>query len=133
YMIMIITANNHGEGGTFSLCALLSQQENVSVKRVVRAVAIIGGSLIIGQGAISPAVKISKAISIVGAHATYYDTELGHLTLFNNHDSTETRKKRHLINNSPLYNDLYHRHHRTTGLPHTWSHHGALISLGLNL
>ncbi|PRP87490.1 potassium uptake protein [Planoprotostelium fungivorum] len=70
YMIMIITANNHGEGGTFSLCALLLQQENVSVKvkRVVRAVAIIGGSLIIGQGAISPAVKISKAISIVGVY-----------------------------------------------------------------
>ncbi|PRP78612.1 potassium transporter [Planoprotostelium fungivorum] len=72
YMALILTANNHGEGGTFSLCAILLKQDGLGarLKRSCRVIAIVGGSLIIGQGAISPAVKISKAISIVDPHKT---------------------------------------------------------------
>ncbi|PRP88255.1 potassium transporter [Planoprotostelium fungivorum] len=90
YVIVLLMANNHGEGGTFALCALLVEEERTKIpgwgKVLIRCVCVIGGSLIIGTGALNPAVKLSTAIYNLDRVITSYER---HDTLFDSRSLTE--------------------------------------------
>jgi potassium uptake protein len=65
YAIFILMADNHGEGGTFALCGLLAGEKSPlapRTKRIVLFVAIASASLLLGDGALTPAVSVLSAI-----------------------------------------------------------------------
>ena len=64
YAIFILMADNRGEGGPFALCSLLTGQTSqlgYRTKRFVSIVSILAASLLIGDGALTPAVSILSA------------------------------------------------------------------------
>ncbi|CAF1364347.1 unnamed protein product [Adineta steineri] len=65
YAIFILMADNNGEGGTFALCGLLTGENSklrARAKHVVSIIAILAASLLIGDGAITPAISVLSAI-----------------------------------------------------------------------
>ena len=72
YGIFILMADNYGEGGTFALCGLLTGKQSTlgpRAKRVITVVALIGASLLIGDGALTPAVSVLSAIEGIAVEA----------------------------------------------------------------
>jgi len=63
YIYLALNADNKGEGGIFALCGWLVNSEiSVKGKRVVMYISIIGASLILGDGALTPAISVTSAI-----------------------------------------------------------------------
>ena len=63
YAVLILRADNHGEGGILSLFALLRSKSRPRVqKTVILALAVIGAGLLYGDGAITPAISVLSAI-----------------------------------------------------------------------
>lgn len=65
YLIFIMSADNHGEGGIFALLALIpSNKEKINPK--IRTVGILAGlmgaSLLYGDGVITPAISVLSAV-----------------------------------------------------------------------
>ncbi len=60
---LVMKCDNHGEGGIFALLSLIPPMEKKYLQSFYIAVAIIGSSLVIGDGVITPA--ISKFLSIL--------------------------------------------------------------------
>lgn len=58
YVVLLLRADNKGEGGIFSLYALI----RVLRKKRVYLVAVIGGSTMLADGIITPAISVSSAI-----------------------------------------------------------------------
>jgi len=58
YVILLLRADNKGEGGIFSLYALIRALR----KKRVYLVAVIGGSTMLADGIITPAISVSSAI-----------------------------------------------------------------------
>lgn len=58
YVIITLTADNHGEGGIFSLYSLVKKTKI----RWLIVPAIIGGSLLLAEGIITPPISISSAV-----------------------------------------------------------------------
>jgi KUP system potassium uptake protein len=57
-------ADNHGEGGPFALCGILTGQTSrlgYRTKRFVSVISIVAACLLIGDGALTPAVSILSA------------------------------------------------------------------------
>lgn len=64
YAIFILMADNRGEGGPFALCSLLTGQKSrlgYRTKQFVSIVSILAACLLIGDGALTPAVSILSA------------------------------------------------------------------------
>lgn len=64
YAIFILIADNRGEGGPFALCSLLTGQTSrlsYRTKQFVSIVSILAACLLIGDGALTPAVSILSA------------------------------------------------------------------------
>lgn len=57
YVMLILKADNNGEGGIFSLFALLRKN-----KRNIFILAIVGGSLLLADGIITPAITVLSSI-----------------------------------------------------------------------
>lgn len=57
YVIVTLRADNHGEGGIFSLYALIRKW-----KKGIYLVAIIGGSALLADGVITPAITVVSAV-----------------------------------------------------------------------
>jgi KUP system potassium uptake protein len=69
YVIFILQANNGGEGGTFALGSLLvSKDSDLSPrwKAVAIIISLFGAALVIGDGALTPAVSVLSAIEGLG-------------------------------------------------------------------
>ncbi|CAF3164371.1 unnamed protein product [Rotaria socialis] len=65
YGIFILMADNRGEGGTFALCALLTGEHSrlrARAKHVISIVSIFAASLLIGDGALTPAISVLSAV-----------------------------------------------------------------------
>ncbi|CAF1505856.1 unnamed protein product, partial [Didymodactylos carnosus] len=65
YAIFILMADNRGEGGTFALCGLLTGESGpfrTRAKKVVAIISILAASLLIGDGALTPAVSVLSAV-----------------------------------------------------------------------
>jgi len=64
YAIFILIADNRGEGGPFALCSLLTGQTSslrYRTKQFVSIISIVAACLLIGDGALTPAVSILSA------------------------------------------------------------------------
>ncbi|CAF1122433.1 unnamed protein product [Rotaria sp. Silwood1] len=65
YGIFILMADNRGEGGTFALCGLLTGEHShlrTRAKHIISIVSIFAASLLIGDGALTPAISVLSAI-----------------------------------------------------------------------
>ncbi|CAF1466544.1 unnamed protein product [Rotaria sordida] len=65
YSIFILMADNRGEGGTFALCSLLTgehSQLRPRAKHVIGIISIFAASLLIGDGALTPAISVLSAV-----------------------------------------------------------------------
>jgi len=72
YGIFILMADNHGEGGTFALCGLLTGEKiqlSSRTKKGITILALAAASLLLGDGALTPAVSILSAIEGVAVEA----------------------------------------------------------------
>jgi KUP system potassium uptake protein len=65
YVVLILRADNHGEGGMFSILALLKDKAAKSFTArgmlVIVVMAVIGSGLILGDGVITPSLSIMSA------------------------------------------------------------------------
>ncbi|CAF1461999.1 unnamed protein product [Adineta ricciae] len=65
YAILILMADNHGEGGTFALCGLLTDERiklSRRVKLTILIVSLVAAAMLLGDGALTPAVSVLSAI-----------------------------------------------------------------------
>ncbi|CAF0761725.1 unnamed protein product [Adineta ricciae] len=65
YAVFILMADNRGEGGTFALCGLLTGDQSrlrARAKHAISIVSILAASLLIGDGAITPAISVLSAV-----------------------------------------------------------------------
>ncbi len=72
YGIFILMADNHGEGGTFALSALLSGEKSplgAKTKRIIIIVGIAAASLLLGDGALTPAVSVLSSVEGIAVQA----------------------------------------------------------------
>jgi KUP system potassium uptake protein len=76
YAILIMRADNHGEGGILALLALVSPRRAKSSRRRAAMVLIglIGATLLCGDGTITPAISVLSAIEGVNVYAP----QMGH-------------------------------------------------------
>ena len=71
YTILIMRADNHGEGGILALLALVSPQraKESRWRAVMVVVGLIGATLLYGDGAITPAISVLSAIEGIKLYA----------------------------------------------------------------
>lgn len=72
YAIFILMADNHGEGGTFALCGLLTGEKSSlspRTKRGITVIALVAASLLLGDGALTPAVSVLSAVQGLAVEA----------------------------------------------------------------
>ena len=58
YIIIVLSADNNGEGGVFSLYALIHQKAG----KWILYPTIVGGSFILAEGIITPPISVSSAV-----------------------------------------------------------------------
>jgi hypothetical protein len=74
YALLILRADNHGEGGILALLALISP-------RHVVVIGLIGACLLYGDGAITPAISVLSAIEGIKVYAPHLDHAVVPLTV----------------------------------------------------
>jgi KUP system potassium uptake protein len=64
YVLLVLRADNHGEGGLIAMLALASQavKDKPELRQVLLAVGIFGTSLFYGDGVITPAISVLSAV-----------------------------------------------------------------------
>ncbi len=64
YVVLVLRADNNGEGGLIAMLALASQavKDQPRLRRVLLAVGIFGSSLFYGDGVITPAISVLSAV-----------------------------------------------------------------------
>ncbi|RYG08624.1 MAG: potassium transporter Kup, partial [Burkholderiales bacterium] len=64
YVVLVLRADNHGEGGLIAMLALASQavKEKPELRRILLAVGIFGTALFYGDGVITPAISVLSAV-----------------------------------------------------------------------
>lgn len=70
YLIFILRADNHGEGGIMALIALLS---NRNKKGRILMIGLFGAALLYGDGVITPAISVLSALEGLGIAAPQFD------------------------------------------------------------
>src|SRR5271155_3391075 len=75
YAILIMRADNHGEGGILALLALVSPRRAKESRRraIMVIVGLVGACLLYGDGAITPAISVLSAIEGVKVYASELD------------------------------------------------------------
>jgi KUP system potassium uptake protein len=79
YAILIMRADNHGEGGILALLALVSPQRARQSRRhaVMVVIGLVGATLLYGDGVITPAISVLSAIEGIKVYAPH----LGHIVV----------------------------------------------------
>jgi KUP system potassium uptake protein len=64
YVVLIMRADNHGEGGLMALLALASHsvQDNPKLRRILMTLGVFGVALFFGDGVITPAISVLSAV-----------------------------------------------------------------------
>jgi KUP system potassium uptake protein len=64
YVVLIMRADNHGEGGLMALLALASQsvKDRPQLRRVLLMIGVFGVALFFGDGVITPAISVLSAV-----------------------------------------------------------------------
>src|SRR5689334_1966759 len=83
YAILIMRADNHGEGGILALLALISpRRAKQSRQRAVMVViGLVGAALLYGDGTITPAISVLSAIEGIKVYAPQMDRAVVPLTV----------------------------------------------------
>jgi KUP system potassium uptake protein len=83
YAILIMRADNHGEGGILALLALISPRRARQSRRraVMVVIGLIGACLLYGDGAITPAISVLSAIEGIKVYAPQLDHTVVPLTV----------------------------------------------------
>src|SRR5271165_2890936 len=83
YAVLIMRANNHGEGGILALLALVSPSRAKSNRRraAMVIVGLIGATLLYGDGTITPAISVLSAIEGIKLYAPQTERFVVPLTL----------------------------------------------------
>jgi KUP system potassium uptake protein len=83
YAILIMRADNHGEGGILALLALVSPHRARESRRraAMVLVGLIGATLLYGDGAITPAISVLSAIEGIKVYAPHLDRFVVPLTV----------------------------------------------------
>ncbi len=83
YAILIMRADNHGEGGILALLALISPRRAKQSRRraVMVVIGLIGATLLYGDGAITPAISVLSAIEGLKVYAPQMDRAIVPLTI----------------------------------------------------
>ncbi|MEO7392762.1 MAG: potassium transporter Kup [Ramlibacter sp.] len=87
YVVLVLRADNHGEGGLVAMLALASQavKDKPELRRVLLIVGIFGTSLFYGDGVITPAISVLSAIEgleVVSPHFKEWVMPLTLIVLF---------------------------------------------------
>jgi KUP system potassium uptake protein len=83
YAILIMRADNHGEGGILALLALISPSRAQQSRRraAMVIVGLIGATLLYGDGCITPAISVLSAIEGIKVYAPQLDKFIVPLTV----------------------------------------------------
>jgi len=83
YAILIMRADNHGEGGILALLALISPRRAKQSRRraILVVIGLLGATLLYGDGAITPAISVLSAIEGIKVHASQMDRAVVPLTV----------------------------------------------------
>src|SRR5262245_35846081 len=83
YALLIMRADNHGEGGILALMALVSPQRARKSRRhaVMIVIGLIGATLLYGDGAITPAISVLSALEGLKVYARHMDRVVVPLTV----------------------------------------------------
>jgi KUP system potassium uptake protein len=83
YAILIMRADNHGEGGILALLALISPRRAKHSRRraVMVVIGLIGATLLYGDGAITPAISVLSAIEGIKVYAPQMERAVVPLTV----------------------------------------------------
>ena len=83
YALLIMRADNHGEGGILALLALVSPRRAKQNRRraAMVIVGLIGATLLYGDGAITPAISVLSAIEGLKVYAPQMDLAIAPLTV----------------------------------------------------
>lgn len=87
YVVLVLRADNHGEGGLIAMLALASQavKERPRLRSVLLLVGIFGTSLFYGDGVITPAISVLSAVEgleVVSPHFKQYVIPITLVVLF---------------------------------------------------
>jgi KUP system potassium uptake protein len=83
YAILIMRADNHGEGGILALLALVSPRRAKQSRRraVMVVIGLVGATLLYGDGAITPAISVLSALEGIKVYAPQLDRVVVPLTV----------------------------------------------------
>src|ERR1700752_4104817 len=83
YAILIMRADNHGEGGILALLALISPRRARQSRRraVMVVVGLVGAALLYGDGTITPAISVLSAIEGLKIYAPQLERVVVPLTV----------------------------------------------------
>src|SRR3974390_1183710 len=83
YAILIMRADNHGEGGILALLALVSPRRAKQSRRraILVTVGLVGATLLYGDGTITPAISVLSAIEGVKLYAPHLERVVVPLTV----------------------------------------------------
>ena len=83
YVVLIMRADNEGEGGVLALAALAHRSHRLKrrVKNVIGVAAILGLALFFGDGMLTPAISVLSAVEGLGVETTTLEPFILPLTL----------------------------------------------------
>ncbi len=70
YLLFVMRADNHGEGGILALLALLPEKSAKQGVSVIATLVVIGAALLFGDGVITPAISVLSAVEGLGVATT---------------------------------------------------------------
>jgi KUP system potassium uptake protein len=83
YAVLIMRADNHGEGGILALLALVSPRRAKENKKraIMVVIGLVGATLLYGDGAITPAISVLSAIEGIKVYAPHLSRVVVPLTV----------------------------------------------------
>lgn len=80
YCVFVLRADNHGEGGTFALLALLALLQRADglpiwLYRIVVPASLLGAGLLIGSGVLTPAISVLSAVEGISVQVNSATTD----------------------------------------------------------
>ena len=83
YVVLVLRADNNGEGGLIAMLALASQavKDKPRLRKVLLAVGIFGTSLFYGDGVITPAISVLSAVEGLEVVSPHFQQSVIPLTL----------------------------------------------------
>lgn len=79
YLVLLLTADNDGEGGILALSALI-KRKNANPSKLFMIIGILGAGLMLGDGMLTPAISVISALEGVNLFAPVFSSWIIPLT-----------------------------------------------------